>query len=126
MEGDQPAGGEWNYDHANRKRLPARAVLPARRRFAPDETTRAVIALVERRFPGNFGELRDFGWPVTRSDALIALGDFIENGLPGFGAYQDAMKAGAPFLYHSLLAPALNLGLLSPDRKSTRLNSSHT
>jgi deoxyribodipyrimidine photolyase-related protein len=24
------------------------------------------------------------------------------------------MKAGAPFLYHSLLAPALNLGLLSP------------
>lgn len=114
MEGDQPAGGEWNYDHENRKKLPARAVLPARQRFAPDETTRAVIALVERRFPGNFGELQDFGWPVTRSDALVALGDFIENGLPSFGTYQDAMKAGAPFLYHSLLAPALNLGLLSP------------
>jgi deoxyribodipyrimidine photolyase-related protein len=114
MEGDKPAGGEWNYDRANRKRLPASTVPPARRRFSPDETTRAVMALVERRFPDHFGELQEFGWPVTRSDALRALDDFVAHGLPDFGDYQDAMKAGAPFLYHSLLAPALNLGLLSP------------
>ena len=114
MEGDQPAGGEWNYDSANRKRLPARAVLPARLRFTPDATTREVMALVERRFPDHFGELREFGWPVSRADAVLALDDFIEHGLPHFGDYQDAMKAGAPFLFHSLLSPALNLGLLSP------------
>ena len=46
---------------------------------------------------------------MTRTEALIALGDFVENGLPSFGAYHDAMKADAPFLYHSLGAPALNL-----------------
>jgi deoxyribodipyrimidine photolyase-related protein len=114
MEGDHPAGGEWNYDRENRKRLPARTATPTRRRFSPDEITRDVMALVERRFPDHFGELQDFGWPVTRADALVALNDFVANGLPRFGDYQDAMKAGAPFLYHSLLAPALNLGLLSP------------
>lgn len=114
MEGDQPAGGEWNYDHANRKKLPAKTIPPARRRFSPDETTRAVMALVEKCFPDHFGELQEFGWPVTRSDALRALDDFVAHGLPAFGDYQDSMKAGAPFLYHSLLAPALNLGLLSP------------
>jgi deoxyribodipyrimidine photolyase-related protein len=114
MEGDLPAGGEWNYDRENRKRLPAGAVPPPRRRFSPDEMTREVIALVERRFPDHFGELQEFGWPVTRSDALRALDDFIEHGLPHFGDFQDAMKADAPFLYHSLLAPALNLGLLPP------------
>ena len=114
MEGDLPAGGEWNYDRENRKRLAAGAVPPARRRFLPDASTREVIALVERRFPDHFGELQEFGWPVTRSDALRALGDFVEHGLPHFGDFQDAMKADAPFLYHSLLAPALNLGLLSP------------
>ncbi len=114
MEGDQPAGGEWNYDRANRKRLPASTVPLARRRFSPDEMTRAVMVLVEQRFPDHFGELQEFGWPVTRSDALRALDDFVEHGLPNFGDYQDAMKAGAPFLYHCLLAPALNLGLLCP------------
>ncbi len=114
MDGDQPAGGEWNYDRANRKRLPARTVPPVRLRFTPDETTREVMALVERRFPDHFGALQDFEWPVTRADALLALDDFVAHGLPHFGDYQDAMKQGTPFLYHSLLAPALNLGLLSP------------
>jgi deoxyribodipyrimidine photolyase-related protein len=114
MEGDQPVGGEWNYDGANRKSLPARIVPPPRRRFSPDETTRAVMALVERQFPDHFGDLEEFGWPVTRADALLALEDFVARGLANFGDYQDAMKAGAPFMYHSLLAPALNLGLLSP------------
>jgi deoxyribodipyrimidine photolyase-related protein len=114
MEGDGPAGGDWNYDQANRKPWPARLVPPRRLRFAPDATTQEVMALVERRFADNFGTLEAFGWPVTRSDALEALDDFITKALPDFGDYQDAMKAGQPFLFHSLLAPALNLGLLSP------------
>jgi (6-4)DNA photolyase len=114
MNGKEPAGGAWNYDAANRKRLPARAVLPARKRFPPDAATREVMTLVEARFASHFGSLEEFGWPVTRAQALEALDDFLCNALPCFGDYQDAMKTGAPFLYHSLLAPALNLGLLSP------------
>jgi deoxyribodipyrimidine photolyase-related protein len=114
MDHGQPAGGAWNFDALNRKRLPAHTRTPERLRFAPDAVTRAVMALVEQRFNGNFGSLDAFGWPVTRHDALLALNDFIDAGLPRFGDYQDAMKTGAPFLFHSLLAPALNLGLLSP------------
>lgn len=114
MQDGMPAGGEWNYDTANRKRLPARTLAPVRLRFSPDAITRDVIALVERRFADHFGGLEDFGWPVTRADARRALDDFIAHALPCFGDYQDAMRAGAPFLFHSLLAPALNLGLLSP------------
>jgi deoxyribodipyrimidine photolyase-related protein len=109
-----PAGGEWNYDAANRKRLPRGLELPARARFAPDPITREVMSLVAGRFGGHFGSLADFGWPVTRAEALRALADFLAAGLPRFGDYQDAMRSGAPFLFHSLLAPALNLGLLSP------------
>jgi deoxyribodipyrimidine photolyase-related protein len=114
IEGGQPAGGEWNYDRANRKRLPAGTDPPARRRFAPDATTREVMTLVANRFPDHFGGLEEFGWPVTRADALLALEDFVSYGLAGFGDYQDAMRAGEAFLFHSLLSPALNLGLLSP------------
>ncbi len=114
MEGEQPAGGAWNFDHDNRKRLPARLKLPARRRFPPDAITREVMALVQQHFPDHFGELAEFGWPVTRADALLALKDFIAHGLPDFGDFQDAMRAGEAFLFHSLLAPALNIGLLLP------------
>ncbi|MFX8339419.1 cryptochrome/photolyase family protein, partial [Acinetobacter baumannii] len=32
----------------------------------------------------------------------------------GFGDWQDAMKAGAPFLWHARLSAALNVGLLDP------------
>lgn len=114
MEGEQPAGGEWNYDQANRKRLPTGTLPPARLRFPPDAMTREVIALVRELFPDHFGELDGFAWPVTRADALLALDNFVTDALPRFGDYQDAMKAGEPFLFHSLLAPAINLGLLSP------------
>ena len=114
MEGNQPAGGEWNYDSANRKRLPAQMQLPARRRFVPDATTLEVMAVVERRFGRHFGTLDAFDWAVTRKDALLALDDFISIAIVSFGDYQDAMSAGAPFLFHSLLSSALNIGLLAP------------
>lgn len=114
MDGDTPAGGRWNFDADNRAPWPAGETPPRRRRFAPDAITREVMALVERRFGDHFGDLAAFGWPVTRADALVALGDFIAGSLPRFGATQDAMRRGAPFLHHALLAPALNLGLLGP------------
>jgi deoxyribodipyrimidine photolyase-related protein len=51
---------------------------------------------------------------VVRSQAFEALLDFKANALPWFGGYEDAMKVGQTFLYQSLLAPSLNLDLLSP------------
>ncbi|MCB1419556.1 MAG: cryptochrome/photolyase family protein [Notoacmeibacter sp.] len=113
MAGDQPEGGQWNFDHDNRKPLPPDFVSPKRLRFEPDAVTRDVIALVDERFAGHFGTLDQFGWPVSRKDALEALDHFIAECLPLFGDYQDAMKDGADFLCHSLLSPCLNAGLLT-------------
>lgn len=114
MDGDQPVGGQWNFDAANRKRLPASTHVPHRRRFAPDAVTREVLDLVERTFADHFGTLEGFGWGVTRADALRALEDFIAQALPSFGDFQDAMKTGEDFLFHAVLSPYLNCGLLTP------------
>jgi deoxyribodipyrimidine photolyase-related protein len=114
MDGRDPVGGQWNLDAENRKALPKGVRPPNRRRFEPDATTRAVIDLVARRFPDNFGDLEPFGWAVTRADALEALAHFVADCLPRFGDYQDAMRAGDPFLFHSVLSPYINLGLLTP------------
>ncbi|KAF0127924.1 MAG: deoxyribodipyrimidine photolyase-related protein [Xanthobacteraceae bacterium] len=113
MDGDKPVGGQWNFDADNRKPLPKGTRLPRRLRFPPDATTQAVMDLVAARFPDNFGDLTPFGWAVTRTGALDALDHFIAEGLPCFGDVQDAMKRGEPFLYHGLVSPYLNVGLLT-------------
>jgi len=113
MAGDEPAGGQWNFDHDNRKSLPKDVTPPKRQRFEPDAITAEVMAMVRARFPDHFGDLEPFGWAVTRADALEALDHFIAACLPDFGDYQDAMKQGNGFLYHSIISPYLNLGLLT-------------
>jgi deoxyribodipyrimidine photolyase-related protein len=114
MDGDKPVGGDWNYDKENRKTPPRGLNYPAPRTFAPDAVTRDVMTLVADRFARHFGDLEPFGLPVTRDQAVQALDHFIATALPRFGDYQDAMVDGQATLYHSLLSPALNLGLLTP------------
>lgn len=114
MEGNEPAGGRWNLDHDNREPLPAGLSVPEPPRHRHDATTRAVIALVTEHFDDHFGSLEGFHWPVTRRQALADMRHFIEQLLPAFGRYQDAISDTEPFLFHSRLAAALNLGLLSP------------
>ncbi len=117
----EPEGGRWNFDAENRKGWPkspaGRAgpgLIAAPERFAPDEITREVIGLVERRFAAHPGSLADFAWPVTRDDALRALAGFVEARLVNFGTWQDAMWTDTPFGWHSLLWSSLNLHLLDP------------
>lgn len=122
MEGDDPFGGAWNFDAENRKALPKNHTPPKRKRFAPDPITQDVIALVKKRFDSHYGTVEPFGWAVTRTDALKALDDFIKQGMESFGDYQDAMQAGAPFLYHSLISPYLNVGLLTAEEVCARVD----
>ena len=114
MEGDEPAGGRWNFDAENRRPPPAEVVSQGPLRFEPDETTEAVLRLVEERFPSNIYAHRPFWFAVTRTDALAALDHFVEHGLPRFGDHQDAMMTGEAFLHHALISPYLNAGLLGP------------
>lgn len=116
MDDGDPVGGKWNYDADNRGTFPKSGPgkLPDRPESQPDPITKEVLELVERRFKDHPGKLDSFAWPVTRRSALRALEKFIEERLPSFGKYQDAMWTDTPFAYHSLLASSLNLKLLNP------------
>ena len=114
MDGEQPAGGRWNYDKENRKRLPSGFPVPSVKSFRPDQITREVLSLVGENFPDHFGALTPFELAVTRRDAETAFDDFVQNRLGLFGDYQDAIADGQPFLFHSLSAMHFNNGLLDP------------
>jgi deoxyribodipyrimidine photolyase-related protein len=114
MDADGPLGGVWNLDSENRETPPAGHRFPEQLEFETDTITLETLAWVEAHFPENFGSLEKFNWPVTRDQALLALEHFLEHRLALFGPFEDAMVEGERQLYHSLISPALNLGLLTP------------
>lgn len=112
----KPEGGQWNFDAENRKPVPKGLKIPPPFQEVPDAITADVLALVSDRFSGHFGRLDGFAYAVTAAGADRALAHFLRYGLPLFGDYQDAMAEGEETLFHSVLSPYLNAGLLSPRR----------
>ena len=121
MDGAEPAGGSWNYDHDNREPPPKGATTlgVAEPRWPQedeiDEQVRADLdaweAAGDVTFLGVDGPRR---FAATRAEALAALDDFVEHRLPGFGPHEDAVLEGDDWMAHSLLSAPFNLGLLDP------------
>lgn len=114
MDGNNPEGCKWNYDHDNREPAPQGHQFPDIPGFEPDAITQDVLALVETHFPDHVGTLEPFWFAVTRAQALEALDAFIDERLATFGRYQDAMLVGERFMSHSILSIYINAGLLDP------------
>lgn len=111
----KPVGGKWNFDSENRHPLKDGISIPKHKQIAPDKITKEVIDLVKTYFNDHFGDANSFHWAVNRKDALSLLAQFIETFLPHFGEYQDAMQDNNAFIFHSILSPYLNIGLLLPN-----------
>jgi deoxyribodipyrimidine photolyase-related protein len=114
MDGDDPVGGQWNYDAENRKPPKDGLDIPQTYTAQVDEITQDVMDLIADRFGDHFGDLEPFYFAVTRDQALYALNKFIDERLCAFGDYQDAMVEGEPWMYHSHISFYMNCGLLLP------------
>lgn len=126
MDGPRPAGRRWNFDAENRKPLPKKGIeIPPLPNTEQDEITATVIAEVDARFSGHPGRASDFWLPVTPEDARAWLGVFVAQRLADFGRYEDAMKADEPFLFHAVISPMLNIGLLTVDEVITAVTRTH-
>lgn len=110
----KPVEGKWNFDTENRKTPKSGIKSPKRISHKKDKITLEVLDLVAKKFPKNFGNLLPFHFGVNRKQALIEAQHFIDELLPNFGDYQDAMLTGEAYLYHSLLSCYINIGLLDP------------
>ncbi len=114
LEADGPVGGQWNYDRDNRKPLPKKGLqTPGLPTFSPDSITLEVMETVDALDPG-IGSTTGFDLAVTQEQAHAALEDFVANRLVDFGPYEDAMSHNDAVLFHSVLSPYLNIGLLDP------------
>jgi len=116
MDGTEPAGGKYSFDEENRRKLPKKekALLPVLPVVEQDATIKAAIASIESDFPDNPGSLDQWYYPTDRSSALQWLDQFLAERFVKFGVYEDAMVSGQSWLYHGVLTPMLNTGLLTP------------
>lgn len=109
----KPVGGKWAVGTEHNQRLAADVVLPSFAVFGDNKYVAEAVAWVQEHFPDNPGS-DEFIWPTNHQEALIWLSDFVENRLDDFALYQNTIDARSPWLYHSLLASSLNIGLLQP------------
>ena len=114
MEGDKPIGGKWSFDEENRKKIPENLYLPSLPNFIEDDFIKDVKKIVDDMFSDHPGKTNNYWLGNSRKDALKALDLFIKNKINNFGDYEDAVKKQSPFLFHSVLSPYLNLGLITP------------
>ena len=75
---------------------------------------KSAISYVKKHFPNNYGNTENFIYPVTHSTAKKWLKDFISKRFKYFGPYQDFVKKGENFMYHSILSSSINIGLINP------------
>lgn len=120
LEADgQPVGGKWNFDAENREghsdwQTAGAPLPPPAEEFPVDALTQEVMKEVDAYFPGHPGSVEGFAEPVTRADALARLKHFLHHRIGQYGRFQDMMAQGQPTLFHSVISPQLNLGLLDP------------
>ncbi|MFT5302927.1 MAG: deoxyribodipyrimidine photolyase-related protein [Mariniblastus sp.] len=118
MEDDQPTGGKWSFDEDNRKKVPKKLLgsLPPLLKLKRDEIDQEAEQYVEQSFPDHPGSLEQLYYPSSHADALKWLKHFLKNRFEHFGDYEDAILESESWLWHSVLTPSLNIGLLTPQQ----------
>ncbi|MCL8024407.1 cryptochrome/photolyase family protein [Nocardioides bruguierae] len=115
-DGD-PVGGRWSFDEDNRKKLPRGHPVPRVAVPPAHDEVAAAMDWVRRAFPDNPGRLPApdaFRWPTSHADAEAGVEDFLEHRFAQFGPYEDAISAEHAHVFHALLTPGLNVGLVDP------------
>ncbi len=111
----KPIGERWSFDDQNRKKLPKKITLPDEYNFSYDKHLFAEsVQKVESNFLNNLGSVESFNFPISHSMAMESFDNFLENKLELFGPYEDAIPKTNSKLFHSVLTPYLNIGLISP------------
>ncbi|NIP26734.1 MAG: cryptochrome/photolyase family protein [Phycisphaerae bacterium] len=109
----KPVGGKWSYDPENRKKLPQDIHIskPKKAIISPSKLS---VSKIEVDYKKNPGQIDNFIFPLTRKDARQWLKVFVTNRLKYFGDYEDSISKRNVFIFHSVLSPLINSGLLTP------------
>lgn len=110
----EPLGGKWTFDNENRNKMPKGTIIPKLPKIEPSHYLEEAKQYTEKHYPKNYGNLQQWHYPIDRPSALQWLDDFLIKRFTNYGVYQDAIVPGEGSLFHSILTPMLNVGMISP------------
>ncbi|MEM1234311.1 MAG: cryptochrome/photolyase family protein [Pseudomonadota bacterium] len=115
MDGEEPEGGQWSFDEENRKKVPAKMLseIPRLPDINRDQADLDARDSVTEEFE-TLGSLDRLIYPTSHEDAEAWLQSFLKDRFILFGDYEDAIVRGESWLWHGVLTPMLNTGLLTP------------
>jgi len=113
----KPVGGKWTFDAENRSKFPKKEIVPKLPASASNAYVEEAEAYVQKNFPNNYGAIyKDHLFAINFEDAQKWLDNFLVERFEKFGVYEDAIVQKESVLYHSVLSPMLNIGLLTPQQ----------
>lgn len=115
VDDNKPWGGKWSFDTENRKKLPQKVIPPIVWTPQENEFVKEAKTYVVKHYSKHYGELENFAYATTHQEAQLCLEDFLENRFDLFGPYEDAISRHHAHVFHSVLSPYLNIGLLTPE-----------
>ncbi len=113
MDG-KPKGGKWNYDNENRKKIPKDVKIPSLIKINETIHTSKLKRIINKKFSSHPGDVNHFWFPTTHKEAEKWLNFFIIKKFNLFGDYEDAVDVNNNILFHSVLSPLINIGLITP------------
>jgi deoxyribodipyrimidine photolyase-related protein len=108
----KPEGDKWSFDSENRKSLPKNIKIPELPKINKNKYITEAIDYINKNFNDNYGSLDNFIYPIDHNSSIDWLNSFLEKRLNSFGPYEDAVSTENDFIFHSVLTPMMNIGLL--------------
>jgi len=111
---NKPINGKWSFDNENRLPLPKNHIViktvtkPKKNKYINE-----AIDYTNEYFKNNYGSLDNFIYPIDNTSSKKWLMKFLKERLINFGAYEDAVHENEPFIYHAVISPMMNIGLLT-------------
>lgn len=113
----KPLGGKWTYDADNRSKFPKKEVVPKIPSATVNQFVKEAEKYVQKNYSKNYGSInKDHLFAINFIDTEKWLEEFLQDRFEKFGIYEDAIVAKETVLYHSVLSPMLNVGLISPQQ----------
>ena len=111
---NKPINGKWSFDNENRLPLPKNhIVIKTIKTIKKNKYIIEAIDYINQHFKNNYGSLDNFIYPIDHLSSKKWLLKFLKERLLNFGAYEDAVDEKEPFIYHAVISPMMNIGLLT-------------